>query len=107
MVVDWPTRAAAAMRQVSQSRWYRQTTGGAEVRDASDAKATFHACSDRSTGGSAADLAISLSMKSRNRPPKLGRAIFQAARQPGLLAEYRTPATTVSNASSFSSPSSR
>src|SRR5271170_1409265 len=78
-----------------------------EVRDASDAKATFHASSDRSTGGSTADPATTPSMKSRNRPPKLGRAILQAARQPGLLAESRTPATTVSNAASFNSPSSR
>jgi hypothetical protein len=77
------------------------------LRDASDAKATFHDSSDRSTGGSTADPATTPSMKSRNRPPKLGRAILQAARTPGLLARSRAPATTVSNASSFNSPSSR
>src|ERR1700733_11067325 len=78
-----------------------------EVRDASDANATFHASSDRSTGGSAADPATTPSIKSRNRPPKLGRAILHAARTPGLLAQSRAPATTVSHASLFDNPSSR
>jgi hypothetical protein len=76
-------------------------------RDSSEAKATFHASSDRFTGGSTADAATTPFMKSRNRPPKLGRAILQAARTPGLLAKSRAPATTVSNAASFNSPSSR
>src|ERR1700735_5899208 len=65
-----------------------------EVRDASDAKATFHASSDRSTGGSSADPATTSSMKTRNRPPKLGRVILPAARTPGRFPHKRGRAET-------------
>ena len=45
------------------------------LRDTSAANASFHDSSDMSTGASVADSATMPSMKARNRPRKLGRAM--------------------------------